>query len=130
VRREIGRQLDGVSGVPMEIDGSIARNHRQPSAERRRLPEPGEPVPGRQKHVLDQVLDVNPRDPRQQQAMDHPCVALVQLAKRRLVASLRRRRQLPVVGRVGGSKPDAGHRARAGRVRQGRGLQPSGSGVH
>ena len=62
----------------MEVGRAVAGNHRQPAAERRRIAQAVEPVPGGKEDVLDQIVDVASRHPGQEQAVDDAGVAIVQ----------------------------------------------------
>ena len=110
MRRQISRQLDRVRRVPVKIHRPVTRNHRQPAAKRRGLPEAGEPVPRGEEDVLHEIVDIDPRHARQEEPVNHPRITLVELSERRLVSPLRRLRQPAVVGRMRRRKANRGHR--------------------
>ena len=79
-RLEIVGKLHEVRGPPVEVGRAVARDHRDPSAEGRRVAQIVEPPPRRQEHVLDEVLDLVAADTGEQQSVDHAAVSLVQAA--------------------------------------------------
>ena len=104
-RLEIVRQLDVSGGAAVEVGRAVPRDHREPAAEGRRIAQGLEPVPGRQEHVLHQVVHVLPRHPRQQQPVHNPRVPIVQAAESALVALARLADQPGVFGRMARVEP-------------------------
>ena len=119
VRGQIRGQLDRVDRAPVEIRRPVPGDPREPAAERTRIPERFEPMPGREEDVLNQIFNVGARRPSQEQTMNHADIALVEAAKRALVPAPRgsheprifrglphrkhRQRHASVAGRISGN---------------------------
>ena len=84
--RQFVRQLDLFVRSAEVIDRAVSGDRREPSPERRRLTQPLEPRERRQKHILNEIVDVAPWHAAEQDGVHHPEVARVQLAERLAVA--------------------------------------------
>src|SRR5512139_3149328 len=74
----------------MEVRGAVAGDRREPPAKRRLVAKTIESPPGGKKDVLDEILDLDQRDARQEDSMHHPAELLVQALERALIAGARR----------------------------------------
>ena len=57
------RQLDVIGAAAVEVGGAVAGNHGNPAAERRRIAQSVQAIPGGEEDVLDQVVHVGARAP-------------------------------------------------------------------
>jgi hypothetical protein len=72
-----------------KIDGAIARDCGDPSAEMISLTQRSDPRHGLNENVLHKVLDRNRRNAGQQNAVNHSRVSLVEITKRGAITGLR-----------------------------------------
>jgi hypothetical protein len=74
----------------MVVICSIAGDHRQPRSETFYLAKHGQPPKGNHEDVLNEVIDLVEGNPSEQNSVDHPCISVIELAKRRSIPVTRR----------------------------------------
>ena len=86
---------------PVIVVGPVASDGRQPSSERRRVPQRAQSADGRQEHVLRQIIRLVGGNAGQQNPMHHPCIPLVEQAEGGAVAVASGIDELCVLERLG-----------------------------